>query len=228
MGTLSQEQVALLTDYNPDSAYSIAYHTVYANIRFNWDTDQQRQYAILPTTPADYPGRATAATNIAIAAAQNGTPVILIDADLRNPSLQQRFGVGESAGLGELLTASALTPQQVAPHLHKMFIPNVYLLCAGKALQHSQESSRLFSAKLEGLLACLRQFLQETESRPGMIIFNSPPVLTSIDTSLIASLVDQTFLLIASGRTTRSQAKRAQEQLERAHARLAGIITLDI
>jgi len=228
VGTLSQEQVALLTDYDPDSAYSIAYHTIYTNICFNWNIEQHKQYAVLLTSPAAPQRGAAAAANIAIAAAQNGTPAILVDADLHNPGLQQRFGIGEGSGLSELLAAGMITPQQIKQHLHRLFIPNLYLLYAGKALQQSHEVSRLLSAKLEEILASLRQILNETESKPGMIIFNSPPVLSGIDASLIASHVDSTFLLITSGRTTRTQAKRAQEQLQRAHARLTGMIMLDV
>jgi Mrp family chromosome partitioning ATPase len=70
--------------------------------------------------------------------------------------------------------------------------------------------------------------VSETEAGPGLVIFNAPPVLVGPDASLIGALVEQTILTIAKGHTTRTQAKQAQEQLQRAHANLTGIVMLDI
>src|SRR5579859_7223053 len=103
-----QEQVSLLTDYDAGSVYTAAYHELYANIRFNWDT-QKQQHTVLITTPTFYAGHAAAAANIGIAAAQNGVPTIVIDADVQHPSLQQRFGIGETLGLSDLLASDSIT-----------------------------------------------------------------------------------------------------------------------
>ena len=228
MGILSQEQIALLTDYDPTTQYSIAYHTIYNAICFSWDKKQAKQFAVLLATPAAYAGQATAPANLAIAAAQNGTPTILVDADLHNPSLEQRFGTEKQGGLSKMLSQDAITTQQLVQHLSKTFIPDLYLLGAGPAVQQPIEIRRFLSNRLGDVVTNLRLFLKETESRPSLIIFNSPPVLSDIDATLISSHMDQTFLTIATGHTTRTQAKRAQEQLDRAHAKLAGFIMLDI
>ena len=227
MGILSHEQVTLLTDYDADSAYTKAYHTLYANIRFNWDREQVKQQSIQLTTPTAYSGQATAAANVAIAAAQDGTPTILVDADLCAPSLQQCFGSNKHAGLSDLLTSNAITAEAIPPHLSKTFMLDLYLLSAGQAAIQPPQISRLFSTKLRAVLDSLRQFLAEIESRPSIIIFHGPSALTGTDASQIGALVGQTFLTIVSGHTTRTQAKQAQEQLQRAHAKLAGIIMLD-
>src|SRR5947209_11010819 len=92
VGNRSQEQYVLLTDYDARTAYSEAYHTLFANIRLNWDSDATRQHTLLVTTPAAYVEQAAAVANVAIAAAQSGIPTLLVDADLRTPGLQQRFG----------------------------------------------------------------------------------------------------------------------------------------
>ncbi|QBD78450.1 hypothetical protein EPA93_21610 [Ktedonosporobacter rubrisoli] len=228
MAILSQEQVSLLTDYDADSTYSTAYHTLYANIRFSWNDEQLGPHTILFATPAAYPGYAGAAANVAIAAAQSNTPTILIDASLHTPGLQQRFGVVTSGGLSNLLAEEKLNAQTLALCLSETFVPNLRLLCAGTATVPSQEISRLLATRLPVVLAGLRQYLAESSSEQSLIIFNSAPVLASINTAQISSIVDQTFLLISSGRTSRTQAKRAQEQLERAHAKLTGIVMLDV
>ena len=86
----------------------------------------------------------------------------------------------------------------------------------------------LLSTKLQAAIQSLCLLLSQTETAPGLLIFNSAPVLVGPDASLIASLVEQTMITIAKGRTTRAQAQQAQEQLMRAHANLAGIVMLDV
>jgi capsular exopolysaccharide synthesis family protein len=227
VGIPSQEQLALLTDYDPTTQYSIAYYTVYNAICFNWDKKQTKQFAILLVSPTVYAGQATAPANIAITAAQSGTPTILVDADLHNPSLQQRFGTEKQKGLSNLLSQDTITAQQLAQQMSKTFIPDLYLLGAGPATQQSVEIRRFLFSKLDDIVTGLRLFLKDAENRSGLIIFHSLPVLCDIDATLISSRMDQTFLTIATGHTTRAQAKRAQEQLEQAHAKLAGFIMLD-
>jgi Mrp family chromosome partitioning ATPase len=225
VGTHPPEQFALLTDYDPDSPYAVAYQTVYTNIRSHWESEHNKQLTISLTTPTPYKGQAAIAANIAIAAAQSGTPTILVDADLSAPSL--RFTSEDSAGLSDLLSRETLTAQTVTPSLLKVFVPGLYVVCGGKALSQAQERSRLLATKLRDLLVALRDFLANIQSAPGIIILHSPPVLSGAEAALIGSLVDQTFLAIVSGLTTRTQALQALEQLQRANVQVAGTITLD-
>jgi Mrp family chromosome partitioning ATPase len=226
MSIPSQEQVTLLTDYDAGSLYNIAYQTLYANIRFNWDSERIKQQTLLITTPVATPRQSEVVANIAIVAAQSGTPTIMVDANFRAPSLQQRFGQGESKGLSDLLTGNVPQPQAIGSYLCATFISGLRLLYTGKA--PIQSPNPLLSENLRDVIAGLRQFLAETETKPSLVIFNSPPVLAGLEASAISSLVEQTFLTIIRGRTTRTQAKQAQEQLQRAHAKLAGVILLDL
>ena len=224
MSIRSQEQVALLTDYDAGSAYSAAYYTFFANIRFNWNKEQC-VHTLLLCPPAAYSGQATVAANMAIAAAKSGTPTILVDADLRSPSLERRFGMEKGEGLSDLLAEDVITTQAVRQHLRDTFIPSLRLLSAGMAVEGG---ILLLSEKLQAAIQTISLCLSETETAPGMLIFNSPPVLVGPDASLIGTLVEQTILVIAKDRTTRTQAKQAKEQLERAHTNLVGIVILDV
>lgn len=224
----SSEQVALLTDYDPQSAYSQAYYTLYANIRFSWDSEKSKQHTVLLTTPSAIPIQATIAANVAIAAAQSGTSTVLVDANLRAPELEQRFGLGKGAGLYELLAAGPVSTQKIASYLQATFIPGLRLLSAGNSGKTSEEANLLSSVQLEDVVRCLRAYLAETETQPGIVIFHGAPVLSGPDASCIGALVDQTILAIAKGRTTRTSAKQAQEQLQRAHVQLTGIVLLEM
>ena len=224
MSIPSQEQMTLLTDYDTNSAFSIAYQKLYSNISFAWNREQVRQQTMLFATPTPYIGQAAVPANVAIAAAQSGTPTILVDANLHIPTLEQRFGVGKNIGLSDILTQK--TPTPIANVLCDTFVPNLRLLSAGTAAL--QEISLLFSNRFHTLVADLCAFLAETEREPGIVIFNSPAVLASAEATLISDAVNETFLTISAGRTTRRQAKKAQEQLQHTHGKLAGVIMLDV
>ncbi len=219
-----QEQRTLLTDYDTDSAYSVAFQKLYANISFTWDREQTKQHTMLLATPTPYVGQETVAANVAIVAAQSGTPTILVDANLHRPTLEQRFGVGKNAGLSDLLTQK--TPPSIAETLCDTFVPNLRLLPTGTA--SLQEISLLYSKRLHTVTDALRTFLAQTEREPGIVIFNSPAVLASTEAALISDTVDQTLLTLVAGRTTRRQARKAQEQLQHTHGTLIGVVMLDM
>ena len=219
-----QEQMTLLTDYDTNSPYSLAFQKLYANISFTWDQEQSKQHTLLLATPTPYIGQETIAANVAIVAAQSGMPTILVDANLHRPTLDQRFGVGKNVGLSDLLAQTA--SPSIAPTLCDTFVPNLRLLSTGTA--PLQEISMLYSKRLQTIVEALRTFLNETEHEPGIVIFNGPAILTSAEASLISDKVDQTLLAIVAGRTTRRQAKQAQEQLQHAHGTLMGVVMLDI
>jgi len=235
VGTLSEEHYTLLTDYDKNSAYSEAYRTLYANMCLDGFDQRQNDHAEAPpssqchtlllTTPSAYAEYATVAANLAIVAAQSGTPTILVDANLRAPHLQQRFGLAKTSGLSELLAAESITPHNVAACLQTTFVPGLRLLGAGAATE--QAVTLMLSPKLAEVINSIRCLLEETGTKTSIVIFHSLPVLSGADASLIGALVERTLLTIATGHTTRTQAKQAQEQLEHAHVKLAGIIITD-
>lgn len=225
MGNQSKEQYALLSDYDLNTSYSEAFHTLFANIRFNWEiTSSEPAYVhtLLLTSVSAYAEQATVAANLAIVAAQSGYKTILVDADLRTPGLNQRFGLDKSAGLSDLLEETTITPQKVSEHLQSTFIPNLHILPPGNSTL--QGATLLLSPKLEACMDSIRKVLVQPEGVPGIVIYHSSPVAIGADASLIGAFTDQTLLSIVAGRTTREQAKQAQEQLEQAHAKLVGAI----
>ena len=234
MGSRSQEQYALLTDYETTTAYAQAFYTLFANIRFHWENEQKQSahqkpatthfHTLLVTAASAYKDRATVAANLAIVAAQSGAETILVDADLRTPGMRQRFGLSAGAGLSDLLEKGEITPEKVATYLQPTFVPGLRVLGTGTA--STQGSALLLSPHLEKVIVAVRELLASTEKPSGVALFHSAPVLSGADASLIGALTDQTVLAVIMGQTTRVQARQAQEQLEQAHIRLAGLIML--
>lgn len=237
MGNNSQEQHALLTDYDAHSAYSEALRTLFANIRFQWK-QPARSHSLLVTTPAAYGDYAGLVANLAIISAQSRVPTTLVDADLRAPVMQKRFGLEKATGLADLLADDQLTPEKVAGALQPTFVPGLQVLCAGSsAIQEAQGASLLLSPRLAEVARWLCRPAndndnagdnKDAENTGSIVLFHSPPVLAGADASLIGALVEETALVIIANRTTRAQAKQAQEQLQRAQANLAGIVILSI
>lgn len=232
MGTRTQEQNALLTDYDAGTSYSQAFYTLFANIRFHWENEQPEmerepgtQVHMLQVTSASaYSGQATVAANLAIVAAQSGAETILVDANLRVPAVHQCFGLAESPGLGNLLEAGNFTPQKIATCLQQTFVPGLRVLGAGNS--SVQGSALLLSPYLEQVVAGLRGLLAASGKPSGVALFHSAPVLAGADASLVGALTDQTVLAVIMGKTTRVQARQAQEQLAQAHTKLAGVVML--
>lgn len=231
MGNTSQEQHALLTDYDRHSAYSEALYTLFANIRFRWAQEPAQSHSLLITTPAAYGDYPALAANLAIVAAQSGAHTILVDADLRTPVMHKRFGLEQATGLSDLLADTSLTPEKISGALQATFVPGLHVLSAG--IPTEQGAALLLTPRLTEVVHCLCQRTSENmagdaENAGRIVLFHSPPVLSGADASLIGALVDQVVLAIIANRTTRAQAKQAQEQLQRAQVKLAGIVMVSI
>lgn len=224
MSMRAPEQIALLSDYDTQSAYSEAYYTLLANIRFNWQDAAQRQHSVLIATPSASARQATAAANVAIAAAQSGMTTTLVDANLHAPDLEKRFGMEAHQGLSDLLAEAAITAEQVDSCLRKTFVPHLRLLSAGSV---KDAGALLLSPKLEQVVKLIAQCTMGDGDEPGVVFFQSAPVLAGPDAALLAALVDQTVLIVSKGSTTRAQARRAREQLQHAHAHVTGFAMLN-
>ena len=231
MGLRSQEQHALLTDYDHTTAYSQAFYTLFANIRFHRDGEQavkaasSQVHTLLVAAASAYKGQPTVAANLAIVAAQSGAETVLVDADLRTPMMRERFGLPQQrVGLGELLEEGEVTSQKRAAGLQQTFVPGLQLL--GASSLSNQGTALLLSPRLSEVISCIRDLLVLSDKPSGMIIFHSAPVLSGADASLIGALTEQTVLTVVMGQTTRAQGRQAQEQLQQARIKLAGVIML--
>jgi len=233
VGSLSShEHYTLLTDYETTAAYTQAFYTLFANIRFHWENEQQQAdeqtlsttHTLLVTSASAYRDRATVAANLAIVAAQSGGETILVDADLSAPGIEKRFGLKPGEGLSDLLEAGEITSEKVATRLQPTFVPGLRVLGTGRSSLPG--SALLLSPQLEQLTVTLREILASSQKQSGIVLFHSGPVLAGADASLLGALTDQTVLTVIVGQTTRVQAKQAQEQLEQAHVKLAGVLML--
>jgi polysaccharide biosynthesis transport protein len=172
--------------------------------------------SILITSSLPGEGKSATAANYAVILAQKGGRVLLVDADLRRPTLHRYFGVANTAGvsdaiIGEVSEAVVGIPIPALPELH--FLP-----AGGKV---SLPSEALGSMKFHAML-------KEWEQQYDTVIFDSAPVLSVSDTVPLASWADAVVLVVRAGVTPLSALQRTKTILRRAHVRIAGVVLNDI
>lgn len=156
--------------------------------------------SLVITSPGVNEGKTLTAINLAISLAMEvDCTVLLVDADLRNPSMQDYFGLGTVHGLSEYLTDNMPLDELL---IHPARIPRFVMLPGGKSLMNSSEM--LNSPKMTHLVEELK-----TRYPSRIVIFDLPPLLSAADALAFSPYVDAALLVIEEGRTQTEDAKRA-------------------
>ncbi len=185
------------------------YTRVYSNLKFA--EVEKPIKSVLITSARKGEGKSTTLLNFACAIAAAGRRVIVVDTDLRNPSLQRILGMKHSAGLTSVLAGEMTLSEALKPTTH----PGLTLLPAGPIppnpaeLLHSQ---------------AMKDVIQDLENRTDIVFFDSPPTLLVADAMLLASEMDAAIIVAESGGVSRKAVQQVKESLEAAKARLLGVI----
>lgn len=204
------EQPNLITLTNPRGPASEAYRTLRTNLTFAALDAPLKTLAVTTAAPDDEKGKILA--NLAITMAQSEQRIILVEADLRRPSLHDIFGVAGEPGLTTMIVDETTLDN---PPLAETGVPNLWLLPSGPLPPNP--SDLLGSQKMERAIAAL-------QSRADVIIFDAPPVVSATDAVVLGTKVDGVLLVVSAGRTKREHAQRAKELLERVHIRIVGTV----
>ena len=201
----------LITLSQPQSPAAEAYRTLRANLQFA-ALDMPLKTLVI-TSPSAVEDKTAAVANLGVVLAQAEKRVILVDADLRRPSLHTLFHLDDTLGLCEVLGG---TP--VVNALQPTPVQGLSVLTTGKL--PAIPSDVLSSGRMTKLL-------EQLGAQADLVLFDTPPVLAVSDAALLASQTDGVLLVIHTGKTRREQAQAAKDVLERAHARLLGAVMLN-
>lgn len=205
---MSQPSLITLTD--PRSPAAEAYRTLRTNIDFS-GLDRSI-HALLVTSVAPVEGKSLTLANLAVAMAQGDKRTILVDADLRRPTLHTLFGLNNDKGLTSLFI-DAKGP--IEPALKDVKVPNLQVLTSGPLPPNPAEL--LGSQRMLDVIAALKQ-------RADIILFDAPPVIAVTDAAVLGKRVDGVVLVVDAGQTRREHARRAKEQLEKLNIRIVGAV----
>jgi succinoglycan biosynthesis transport protein ExoP len=202
------EQSLLLT--KPKAPAAEAYRALRTAILLSVADDPLR--VLLITSPLGGDGKTTISYNLAIAFAQHERKVLLLDADMRKPSVHTLFRASKNDGLSEVLTGSIPFARAIRPH---DYLKNLYLLPSGISPPNPAEliDSRRFDA-----------LLQEAKSQFDLVIIDSPPVLMVTDPVILSTKTDGTIIVLRSQKTTGPVLKRAVEVLSHSPGRKLGFV----
>jgi capsular exopolysaccharide synthesis family protein len=197
---------------DPHSPAAEAYRSLAATIQFAY-ADRQLQ-TIGVTSAAAGEGKSTTTANLAIALAEGGRRVIVVDADLRRPGQHTLFGLDRQDGLSNVLMGD----QAQLPLLDTQ-TPGVRVLTSGPTPANPLEA--LASRRFDHVLALAR-------AQADFVLVDTPPAGALADAAVLAPRLEGMLLVVSAGRTKRDLARRAREQLERVNANLLGVVLTDV
>jgi len=199
----------LITDINPRSPISETYRTLRTNIEFSSIDREIRTLMLTSAGPAE--GKSTTTANLAVTYAQAGKRVIVVDADLRKPTLHHTFGLTNRWGLTSVMIGQASLEQVI----QESSVEHLWCLTSGPLPPNPSEM--LASNKMTSLLDALREDFD-------IVIIDTPPVIAVTDAQIVASKCDGVIMVIDYGHVKREIAVKAKQLLELAHANLLGVV----
>lgn len=204
----------LVVAMDPLDPAAEAYRTLRMNLMF-MSTEEEPLRTVLFSSPGPSEGKSTTAVNFAIMLARQGKRVLLVDADLRRPSIHRALDVLREPGLTNLLVGDAGAREAVRPNV----LPNLDFLPSGP---FPPNPSELLNS------APMIQLLGELQERYDQIVLDSPPVLAVTDAAILASSMDGVVLVLRSGETEQHSAERAVDQLRRLGVRVLGAVLNEV
>jgi capsular exopolysaccharide synthesis family protein len=212
LGVIPQN-VGLLIDESVESPHAEAYRVLRTNILFSRKDDKLNTIAVVSAGAGE--GKSTTVFNLATVFAQNGQRVIIVDSDLRRPTLHKMVKVTNNLGLTNYLLKQNTLDEviQTSP------VPTLDFMASGK----------LPSSSL-GILSStqMRELIGELKKRYDFVFFDSPPIMGVSDASILASAVDMTIQVIQYRRYPQPMNIRAKNMIEKVGGNLVGIVLNNI
>jgi succinoglycan biosynthesis transport protein ExoP len=205
----SKEAVELITQARPHSPMTEAYRALRTSLLLSNPGAPPKVIMVTSALPQE--GKTTTSINCAVVLAQKGVRVLLIDADLRRPSIHKHLGMGLRSGLSDVLTGNA-TLDAIVP---STIDPNLFVLPAGTPPMYPAEL--LASPTMRDILDQLRELYDH-------IVIDTPPTLSVTDAVLLSPRADAVVLVIRSDQTEKKSLSRARDLLAQVGARVAGVL----
>ncbi|GAA6113586.1 CpsD/CapB family tyrosine-protein kinase [Apilactobacillus apinorum] len=205
----SKYGVNLVAQMYPTSAVSEQFRTVMTNIAFTNIGGGVKSIMITSADPSE--GKSTFSANLAITYAKQGRNVVLVDGDMRRPTIHKTFHVSNTTGLSTILSGNSTVEESV----RYTNIDNLNVITSGPIPPNA--SALLGNHKIKDILA---KYNHEND----LVIVDAPPVNTMTDASIISTSVDGVVMVIPQGIAEKKREKLAIEQLNKVQANILGAV----
>lgn len=193
----------------PQSGIAEAYRILRTNLIFSLPGTAGRAILVTSANPSE--GKTTTAMNLAESLAHNGARVLIVDADLRRPTLHQRLGVPKTPGLSDLIVGKAQASQAIQNTATK----GLQVLPCGYIPPNPAEL--LGSAAMADVIRALREHYD-------WVLIDTPPALAMADTPVLCPLVNGVVLVVGSEISSRPTVQRAVDQLQGLGGKIVGVV----
>lgn len=192
----------------PKSIDAEAYRSLRSNIEYSSFDDEYRVIVVTSSVPGE--GKSTTSGNLAIALAQSGNSVLLVDCDMRKPSIHKKFKISNAAGTAELLLRKKLF-EEVANKYNE----NLTIITAGKIPPNPSEmlASRAMTA-----------FIEEMKKEFKYIILDTPPLQAVTDAQVLSTKADGVLLVVRAGSTKREIVLNSVDLIKKVQGKVIGTV----
>ncbi|MDI3328516.1 MAG: CpsD/CapB family tyrosine-protein kinase [Alicyclobacillaceae bacterium] len=202
----------LIACFHPQSPIVEGYRSLRTNIEFAAAASEVRSLVVTSCTPLE--GKTVTSANLAVVEAQAGRRVLLIDADLRKPSIHHLMTLSNRVGLTSVLIGE----RDLAQAIVRFQVEGLEVLTSGPLPPNPAEL--LGSERMKALL-------KRVEEEYDLVILDAPPILPVADAQILSSMVDGVLWVIRVGRVPREAAVKARQLLDLAKARVLGVVLND-
>lgn len=194
---------------NPKSAAAEAFRTLRTNIQFSSLDEELKTIVVTSTQPGE--GKSTVISNLAVTMAQAGKKVLLMDCDLRKPTIHKNLGISNQDGLTSLLSKEKGLDEVIKASN----IPNFYVLTSGPIPPNPAEL--LGSKKLRALIRELGEVFD-------LILLDAPPVLAVTDAQVLSTFCSGVVFVAGYGEAEKHAVVRAKELIDKVGGKILGVV----
>ena len=208
----------LITYFDPKSPVSEMFRTLRTNLQYMNAVEELKTLAITSTLPGE--GKSWTSSNLAVAYAQAGKKVVLIDADLRKGKQFTIFGIPPAPGLSNYLSGiidkrKNINVDNIHGFMYETEVQNLFVMPAGNVPPNPAEL--LVSNRMMKLL-------EEFKRMFDVIIFDTPPTLLVTDACALSRIVDATIIVAAYGKTKNEDLVKVRKAIDNVGGKVAGVV----
>lgn len=200
---------SLVVSLNPNSPRTETYRLLRTRIQFS--SKDHELNTLMVTSSQAGEGKTTTISNLAVIYAQEGKKVLLIDANMRKPSLHRIFSQLNHQGLSTLLTKQTSNEDAI----QETSISHLHLLPSGPVPSNPSE---LIDSK------AMWELLETLEKQYDVILIDTPSILDVSDSVILSAMCDGVIMVAAAGKAKKDHLRKAKEQLIHVNARILGVV----